>query len=128
MRSTTQKLNGTSIHLKPHIFINPATKQNNTVMPDLIRHPVHFLISTGRLASSHLIGKIDGLVKSLNSSFSVIPAKAGIQYFQILLDACLRRACPCGGRGMTEFRTFYETIKNKLIKNYYTWSGSYRAD
>ena len=34
---------------------------------------------------------IDGFVKSLKSSFDVIPAKAGIQYFQIVLDACLRR-------------------------------------
>jgi hypothetical protein len=33
----------------------------------------------------------DGFVKSLKSSFGVIPAKAGIQYFQIVLDACLRR-------------------------------------
>ncbi len=46
--------------------------------------------------------KLDGFVKSLESSYSVIPAKAGIQYFQIVLDACLRRACPCEGRGMTE--------------------------
>ena len=35
--------------------------------------------------------KSDGFVKSLESSFSVIPAKAGIQYFQVVLDACLRR-------------------------------------
>jgi hypothetical protein len=35
--------------------------------------------------------KFDGFVKSLKSSFGVIPAKAGIQYFQIVLDACLRR-------------------------------------
>jgi hypothetical protein len=34
---------------------------------------------------------IDGLVKSLKTSFDVIPAKAGIQCFQIVLDACLRR-------------------------------------
>ena len=34
---------------------------------------------------------IDGFVKSLKSPFDVIPAKAGIQYFQIVLDACLRR-------------------------------------
>jgi len=39
----------------------------------------------------HRTPNIDGLVKSLKSSFSVIPAKAGIQCFQILLDACLRR-------------------------------------
>ena len=35
--------------------------------------------------------KIDGFVKSLKTSFGVIPAKAGIQCFQIVLDACLRR-------------------------------------
>jgi hypothetical protein len=35
---------------------------------------------------------------------------AGIQCLQIVLDACLRRACPCGGRGMTEFRTFFEFV------------------
>jgi hypothetical protein len=34
---------------------------------------------------------IDGFVKSLKTFFGVIPAKAGIQCFQILLDACLRR-------------------------------------
>jgi hypothetical protein len=33
----------------------------------------------------------DGFVKSLKTSISVIPAKAGIQYFQLVLDACLRR-------------------------------------
>ena len=31
------------------------------------------------------------IVKSLKTSFGVIPAKAGIQCFQIVLDACLRR-------------------------------------
>ena len=35
--------------------------------------------------------KIDGFIKSLTASFDVIPAKAGIQCFQIVLDACLRR-------------------------------------
>jgi hypothetical protein len=35
--------------------------------------------------------QVDGFVKSLKISFSVIPAKAGIQYFQMVLDACLRR-------------------------------------
>ena len=33
----------------------------------------------------------DGFVKSLKTSFDVIPAKAGIQFFQVVLDACLRR-------------------------------------
>ena len=55
--------------------------------------------------------KIDGFAKSLNTSFDVILAKAGIQYFQIVLDACLRRACPCEGRGMTEIRIFHEFVK-----------------
>ena len=34
---------------------------------------------------------VDGFVKSLKTSIGVIPAKAGIQCFQIVLDACLRR-------------------------------------
>jgi len=34
---------------------------------------------------------VDGFVKSLKTSFGVIPAKAGIQCFLIVLDACLRR-------------------------------------
>jgi hypothetical protein len=38
--------------------------------------------------------------------FGVIPAKAEIRCFQIFLDACRRRGCPCAGRGMTEFQTF----------------------
>jgi hypothetical protein len=54
---------------------------------------------------------VDGFVKSIKSAFTVIPAKAEIQYIQIVLDACLRRACPCAGRGMTEFRTFCEFVK-----------------
>ena len=39
----------------------------------------------------HRTSNIDGFVKSLKTSFGVIPAKAGIQCFQIVLDACLRR-------------------------------------
>jgi hypothetical protein len=57
---------------------------------------------------------IDGFVKSFKSSFDVIPAKAEIQCFQIVMDACLRRACPCEGRGTTEARTFYEFVKVTL--------------
>ena len=49
-------------------------------------------------------------LRSAATSFYVFPAKAGIQCFQIVLNACLRRACPCEGRGMTEFRTFYEFV------------------
>jgi hypothetical protein len=33
----------------------------------------------------------DPFLKSISTSFDVIPAKAGIQCFQIVLDACLRR-------------------------------------
>jgi len=55
-------------------------------------------------------------VKSLKTPLGVIPAKAGIQYFQVLLDACLCRACPCRGRGRTRFWTFYGIIN--FIKDY----------
>jgi len=41
--------------------------------------------------AQHRTSNIDGFVKSLKTSFGVIPAKAGIQCFQIVLDACLRR-------------------------------------
>ncbi|MDH3828158.1 MAG: hypothetical protein OET21_12115, partial [Desulfobacterales bacterium] len=44
-----------------------------------------------RLNVQHRTSNIDGFVKSLKTSFGVIPAKAGIQCFQIVLDACLRR-------------------------------------
>ncbi len=37
------------------------------------------------------MSKIDGLVKNLETFVDVIPAQAGIQCFQIVLDACLRR-------------------------------------
>jgi hypothetical protein len=65
--------------------------------------------------------RVDGLVKNLKTSFYVFPAKAGIQCFQIVLDACLRRACPCEGRGMTEFRTFYEfvIIRYSLFQSFF---------
>ena len=46
---------------------------------------------------------LDGFVKSLKTSFDVIPAKAGIQYFQMVLDACLRRH--------DEIKTFYEEFR-----------------
>ncbi|MCX6349584.1 MAG: hypothetical protein NTV79_08840, partial [Candidatus Aureabacteria bacterium] len=35
--------------------------------------------------------KVDGLVKSQKVAFSVIPAKAGIQIFQVVLDPTFRR-------------------------------------
>jgi hypothetical protein len=56
--------------------------------------------------------KIDGFVKSLESSFSVIPAKAGIQYFQVVLDACLRRH-----DGITDFLR----AKKKIFLRYIGW-------
>ena len=34
---------------------------------------------------------LDGFAKILKASLDVIPAKAGNQYFQVALDACLRR-------------------------------------
>jgi hypothetical protein len=39
---------------------------------------------------------IDDLVKSQKAPLSVIPAKAGIQYFQALLDSRLRGSDDCG--------------------------------
>ena len=43
------------------------------------------------------LNNIDGFVKSLKSSFGVIPAKAGIQYFQIVLGACRRKHAGISG-------------------------------
>ena len=45
----------------------------------------------------------DGLVRSQKSHFSVIPAKAGIQSFQAVLDSRLR--------GSDDLGTFYELIR-----------------
>jgi hypothetical protein len=61
--------------------------------------------------------KIDGFAKSLKSSSGVIPAKAGIQYIKIDMEACLRRACPCEGRGRTEFWAFYEFVKIEQVRS-----------
>jgi hypothetical protein len=55
----------------------------------------------------------DELVKSQKPGFSVIPAKAGIQLFQPVLDP---GACPGpdpGFAGVTTQETFYETINFK---------------
>jgi hypothetical protein len=49
--------------------------------------------------------KIDAFVKSLKMSFGVIPAKAEIQFFQILLDACLRRH-----DGISDFLRVYQIL------------------
>jgi hypothetical protein len=48
-------------------------------------------------------GKIDELVKSQIGTVSVIPAKAGIQLFQDVLDPGFRRG--------DDWSTFYEIIK-----------------
>ena len=47
--------------------------------------------------------RVDDLVKSLKTSFYVFPAKAGIQCFQIVLDACLRRH-----DGISDFLRFHQ--------------------
>jgi len=47
--------------------------------------------------------KFDGFVKSPFGLIFVIPAKAGIQLIQLVLDSCLRRS--------DGFPTFYEIIK-----------------
>jgi hypothetical protein len=55
--------------------------------------------------------KLDGFVKSQKVALSVIPAKAGIQLFQVVLDP---GACPGpdpGFAGVTIQETLYETIK-----------------
>jgi arginase family enzyme len=55
--------------------------------------------------------RVDELVKSRNSIEFVIPAKAGIQLFQDVLDP---GACPGpdpGFAGVTLQETFYEIIK-----------------
>jgi hypothetical protein len=51
--------------------------------------------------------KVDELVKSRKATNFVIPAKAGIQCFQTLLDPGLRRD--------DVERTFYEPIKVKAF-------------
>jgi hypothetical protein len=60
----------------------------------------------GKVLSKYRGVKLDGFVKRLKTSFGVIPAKAGIQCFQILLEAAFA--------GMTEFQLFYEFIKLEL--------------
>jgi len=49
---------------------------------------------------------LDELVKRQKTFFSVIPAKAGIQLFQRVLDSRLR--------GSDGFGTFYEFVKSEL--------------
>jgi hypothetical protein len=54
----------------------------------------HFLIEMERFSDNdpkvEPDTKIDGLIKSLYSYFGVMPAKAGVQCFQLLLDTRLR--------------------------------------
>jgi len=47
----------------------------------------------------------DGLIKSLKMPFSVIPADAGIQYFQMLINTLDSGSCRRTGA-----TTFYENI------------------
>ena len=53
---------------------------------------------------------IDGLVKSPFSPLFVIPAKAGIQLFQLVLDSGFHRS--------DGFGTFYEFIIIEGLENY----------
>ena len=60
--------------------------------------------------------KSDDLVKSPFCPIFVIPAKAGIQLFQAVLDSC---ACPGpdpGFAGVTDFLTFNEFITLRRAK------------
>jgi hypothetical protein len=52
---------------------------------------------------------VDGLVKTRESSFSVVPAKAGIQEYQGLLDPGVRR-----GDGLEDFLPFSSRHFKKL--------------
>jgi hypothetical protein len=56
----------------------------------LIRPFVFIFVALEGLNVEHRTSNVDGFVKSLKTSFSVFPAEAGIQYFHIVLDACLR--------------------------------------
>ena len=55
---------------------------------------------------------VDGFVKSLKTSFDVIPAKAGIQCFQIVLDACLR-----GHDGISDFLGVCQIWAEEVFRN-----------
>ena len=50
------------------------------------------------------MSNLDTFVKSKNLPFYVIPAKAGIQSFQLVLDSRFH--------GSDDFETFYESINN----------------
>jgi hypothetical protein len=49
--------------------------------------------------------KLDGIVKSGKCAFSVIPVKAGIQYYQIVVDSRLR-----GSDMPTDFLRIHQTL------------------
>jgi hypothetical protein len=54
--------------------------------------------------------KIDGFVKSPLGPFIVIPAKAGIQSFQAIMDSCLRR-----NDTIFDFLRFRQNLKKPLL-------------
>jgi hypothetical protein len=56
----------------------------------------------------------DDFVKSLNTLFYVIPAKAGIQYFQRLINILDSGACAGADPGFTGETTFYETFNSGI--------------
>ena len=51
-------------------------------------------------------------------SFFVIPAEAGIQYFQLLINDLDSGACPGPDPGFTGVTIFYETINDDLVKSH----------
>ena len=63
--------------------------------------------------------KVDDFVKSLKIPFSVIPAKAGIQSFQVVINSLDSGACPGPDPGFTGVTTFYETFKVGLGSFFY---------
>jgi hypothetical protein len=65
-----------------------------------------------------MLFQLDGFVKSRKTPFFVIPAKAGIQEKQALLDP---GACPGpdpGFAGVTALKTFYEAVNfDELVRS-----------
>jgi hypothetical protein len=51
-----------------------------------------FLAVGGMMRKSFSINKFDGFVESPFGLIFVIPAKAGIQLIQVILDSCFRRS------------------------------------
>jgi hypothetical protein len=52
----------------------------------------------------------DGLVKNLKSARAVIPANAGIQSFQMIMDSGYRIESGTGFAGVTDIGTFYDFV------------------